>query len=214
MSRTSEKQQHNRCMHLHMGKWIPSRLFRASMEDDDSVEDAKDAAFASMIRVAESSCSLFRAKNHRKMPHDGFVEDMVGCVDDDDEDNEEDKMERELIAREASLLPWLTNEEFIQKHRMSFPSHKRSLSKIKNHDVFKKLEGTRGKLQTPVANQLMVFLKHPGMEGNGASGPNQQNTFGIGKGLADVFCRHVTTAILSLRGVCYTWPDAEERRAC
>ena len=27
-----------------------------------------------------------------------------------------------------------------------------------------------------------------------------------------MFRRRVTTAILSLRDVCYTWPDAEERR--
>jgi len=59
-----------------------------------------------MICDAESRCSLFRAKNHRMTPHDCFEEDMVGCVDDGDDDDEEDEMERELIAREASLLPW------------------------------------------------------------------------------------------------------------
>jgi len=58
----------------------------------------------------------------------------------------------------------------------------------------------------------MVFLKYVGTEGNGASGPNRCNTLGIGKGSSDIFLHRVTTAILSLRGIYYTWPDAEERR--
>jgi len=66
--------------------------------------------------------------------------------------------------------------------------------------------------QTPVANQLMVFLKYIGTEGNGASGPNQRNMFGIGKGSPDVFRHRVTTSILALHDVYCTWPDAEERR--
>jgi len=42
------------------------------------------------------------------------VEDSIGRDDGDDNDYEEDKPERETIARETSLLPWLTNKEFIQ----------------------------------------------------------------------------------------------------
>ena len=95
---------------------------------------------------------------------------------------------------------------------MSRDSFIHVLSEIKDHTVFKRLEGKAGRPQTPVVNQLMVFCKYLGTEGDGANGPNQRNTFGIGKGSSDVFRRRVTTAILSLRGTYYTWPDAEERR--
>jgi len=61
MPRSSEKQQFIRRMYSYMGKHIVARLFRTVVEDDDSVEDVKDAAFASMIRVAESRRYLFRS---------------------------------------------------------------------------------------------------------------------------------------------------------
>ena len=207
MPRATEKQQHLRRMCSHMGKCIVARLFRTVVEDDDSVEDVKDAAFASMIRVAESRRYLFRSQIYRKSPHDRFKEDLGGRDEDKD-----DKTERQLIDREAALLLWLTNDEFLQKYRMSHDSFKRVLSEIKDHVVFKRLKGKAGRPQTAVANQLMVFCKHLGMESNGASGPNQRNTFGIGKGSSDVFRRRMTAAILSLRNVYCTWPDAEDRR--
>ena len=46
MPRTSEKQQYMRRMYSYMGERIVARLFRTVVEDDDSVEDVKDAAFA------------------------------------------------------------------------------------------------------------------------------------------------------------------------
>jgi len=130
---------------------------------------------------------------------------LDGCKDSDDEEDE-------AILNEAAKLPWLTEDEFLQKHRKYQKSFNRVLNEINNHSVFKKLEGKSGRPETPVPNQLMVFLKHLGTEGNGASAPNQQNTFGIGKGSSDVFRRRMMTSILSLRDVCCTWPDAEERR--
>jgi len=206
MPRTSEKQQYMRRMYSYMGERILARLFRTVVEDDDSVEDVKDAAFASMIRVAKSRRHLFRSQIYRKSPHDRFKEDLDGRDDDLD-----DETERQLIAREATILPWLTEAEFLQKYRMSYDSFKLVLNEIKDHTIFKRLEGKAGHRQTPVVNQLMGFCKCIGTEGDGANGPNQRNTFGIGKGSSDVFRRRVTTAILSLRDVYYTWPDAEER---
>ena len=104
MPRTSEKQQHIRRMHSHMGERIVSRLFRTVTEDDDSVEDAKDAAFASMIRVAESRRYLFRSQVYRKSPFDRFKEDMHGRADEEDEDDVDDATELELINREAAWV--------------------------------------------------------------------------------------------------------------
>jgi len=51
-----------------------------------------------------------------------------------------------------------------------------------------------------------------GMEGAGANGPNQRNTFMIDKGTSTVFSRRVTEAILSMREEFCNWPDAEERK--
>jgi len=181
MSRTSEKQQFIRRMHSYMGERIVSRLFQTVVEDDNSVEDIKDAAFASMICVAKSIRYLFCADIYRKTPYDRFVEDMVGHVDDDDDDDEEEELEQELISREASLLPWLKNEEFLQKCGLSYSSYKQILSEIKDHDVFKKLEGTRGRPQTPVANQLMMFLKYVGMEGMELLGLINETHLELGK---------------------------------
>jgi len=59
--------------------------------------------------------------------------------------------------------------EFLQKCQMSRKSFNRIMKKIKPCAVFKKLEGKTGHPQTPVANQLMVFLKYVRTEGNGAS---------------------------------------------
>jgi len=94
---------------------------------------------------------------------------------------------------------------------MSRRSFNRVLKEIKPRQIFKKLEDISGHPETPVANRLMVFLKRLGMESNGASAHDQQNTFGIGKGSSDVFSRRVTTSILSLRDAHHAWPDAEER---
>jgi len=58
---------------------------------------------------------------------------------------------------------------------MSQKSFNCVLEEIKPSAVYKKLEGKTGCPQTPVVNQLMVFLKYVGTEGNGASGPNQRN---------------------------------------
>ena len=69
---TSEKQHYMRRMYSYMGERIVARLFRTVVEDDDSVEDVKDAAFASMIRVAESRRCLFRSQTYRKSLHDLF----------------------------------------------------------------------------------------------------------------------------------------------
>jgi len=154
-------------MYASMSQRLVNRLFRTAVEEDDSVADATDVVFASMICEAESRRYLFRNQNYRKSPYDRFKEDLDGNEDSDDD--AEDK----AILNEAAKLPWLTDEEFLQKYRMSRKSFNCVLNEIKSHSVFKKLEGKSCRPQTPVPNQLMVFLKYLGMEGNGASAPNQ-----------------------------------------
>jgi len=43
-------------MHSSMSQRLVCRLFRTVVEEDDSVKDVKDVAFASMILGAESRC--------------------------------------------------------------------------------------------------------------------------------------------------------------
>ena len=60
--------------------------------------------------------------------------------------------------------------------------------------------------------QLLTWLKYVGTEGNGASNPNQRNTFLIGSGTADLYRKRVTAAIGSLREEYIQWPGEEERK--
>ena len=108
------------------------------------------------------------------------------------------------------IAPWLNEEEFLQKYCMTRASFIKVLDQIKIHPVFKRLEGKKGRPQTPVANQLMVFLKTIGTEGSGANGLNNRHTFLIGKGTTNVFCRRVTEAIMSMHEECVFWPCAAE----
>jgi len=111
------------------------------------------AALAAVICEAESRRYLFRSPIYRK-GKDRFSQDL-----DTNDDEEEDNMEIE-----AAALPWLNDEEFLQKYRMSHECFDFVLDLIKDHSVFKQLEGKSGRPQTPVVNQLMVFLKHVGTE--------------------------------------------------
>ena len=113
MPRASEKQSFIRRMYASMSQRLVNRLFRTAVEEDDSVADATDIVFASMICEAESRRYLFRNQNYRKSPYDRFKEDLDGNEDSDDD------AEDEAILNEAAKLPWLTDEEFLQKCRMS-----------------------------------------------------------------------------------------------
>ena len=144
-----------------MSQQLTNRLFCTAVEEDDSFEDVKDVVFASKIHEAESWHCLFRNQNF-KSRHNCFKEDLDG---NEDSDNEED----EATLNDARNLPCLTENEFLQKHQMAHKSFNRDVNEIKLHSVLKKLEGTSGRPQTPVANQLMVLLKPLGTQCNGAS---------------------------------------------
>jgi len=178
-----------------------SRFQCTVLDDDDSLEDAKDSALASVIGEAESRRYLFRSPIYRK-GKDHFSQDLD--ANDEEEDNN--------MEIEAAALPWLNDEEFLQKYRMSHECFDFVLDLIKDHSAFKQLEGKSGRPQTHVVNQLMVFLKYVGTEGSGVNSPNQRNIFEIGKGTSGVFCRRVIKAICSLRHRFLFWPDEQERK--
>jgi hypothetical protein len=79
-------------------------------------------------------------------------------------------------SSEEYVQPWLNDEAFLQKYRMSRKSFYALLDLIKVHPVF---HTARRRKQAPVAHQLMTWLKYVGTEGSGASNANQRNTFGF-----------------------------------
>jgi hypothetical protein len=135
--------------------------------------------------------------------------------EEEDDDNEGRPNDEEVVNQEAAQLPWLTDNEFLQKYRMSREAFDFVLSKIKDHEVFhhswRHLRRKKGRRQAPPAHQLMVFLKFLGTEGSGNSNANQRHTFRIGYGTAEKYRNRVTKAITSLRGEFLYWPDANER---
>jgi len=118
-----------------MNQRLVNCLFHTVVEEDNSVNDVKGVAFASIIHETECRHYLFRNQIYHKSRYDRCKEDLDGNEDSDDD--EEDK----AILNEAKCLPWLTDIEFLQKHRMSRNSFNRVLKEIKPCIVFKKLEG-------------------------------------------------------------------------
>jgi hypothetical protein len=114
-------------------------------------------------------------------------------------------------VEESIHLLWLTEDEFIQKYRMSRESFCRIVDLIQDHPVFKS-RPRHGRKQARVAHQLMVFLKFIGTEGSGASNANQRSTFAIGYGTSEKYRRRVTKALLHHRADFIKWPDLDERK--
>lgn len=107
-----------------------------------------------------------------------------GCVPENEDKVDDDEQQ-----------PWLSENEFVQKYRMSKRNSKAILEMIKDHPVF---QNGHKRQQAPPAHQLLVFLKYVGTEGAGASNGNQRSTFGIGYGTASLYREQVTKALWSL----------------
>ena len=191
--------------HLHLQReW--KKVCRFIFEDDDEEEkddaDGGDGSSLSsgdeLIDLAVSSacdqvlCSrhLFREPRCRQ-PQDVFVRNLQEPTNDDE-------------------LPWLTEDEFLEKHRMRRDSFQRLLCLVQGHTVFS-LPSEKGRKQRPVAHQLMVLMNCLGCAGSGANDPRQRQTFGIGRGTAQLHRRRCIEAIRSLKKDVVHWPDVEER---
>ena len=209
MPRKSKKQRYLVELKDLVHKRLLHRLNRTIDDDEDSFEDAKDILLMAGLRNAQRKRFLFRGGSYRKGVN-RFDADVEAEDDDNDEviNGEEDE-----ISDEASRMPWLTEEEFLQKYRMSRQSFSLLVDEVKDHPIFKAkgIGMFAGRPQAPVVNQVMVFLKFLGTEGTGGMGHNQRQTFGIGYGTSIAYRRRVTRAILSLRDKYYYWPDENER---
>ena len=175
------------------------KISRLLFDEDDFLADGVDMAIAVAIRKANKSRYLFRSNRYRTgMANVKFAADLA----------EEGKRQSDDDEDDDTIQPWLNEEEFVQKYRMSRVSFHILLDKIRDHPVF----SSRRKKQTPVEYQLMTWLKFVGTEGSGASNYNQRSTFGIGYGSGSFFRRRVTTAIRSLKNQYYYWHDEHERK--
>jgi hypothetical protein len=180
------------------------KTIRLYDDDDDSMEDCKDLAMAMCLRNAERSRYLHRSGRYKKSPkEERFATDL-----NDTNKKQEEDMNGDLNSSSDEDLPWLNDEEFLQKFRMLRKSFGIILNMIKDHPIFE----SKTKKMVPPEHQLMVFLKYIGTEGSGSSNANQMNTFGVGYGTTAFYKRRVTTALLSLRDQYVRWPNAEERR--
>ena len=157
--------------------------------EDDEIEDEIDAwAFRKLCEAESQRYSTQRKQRKYSMNH--FREDL-----------EESDQRGEV--------PFLTDDEFLQKYRMSRESFNELVGLIKDHVVFKR--GRRGPKQAPPEYQLMVFLKYIGTEGSGSSNADLRNIFRIGRGTNDLYKKRDVKAIRSLRDRYYKWPTSEER---
>ena len=98
---------------------------------------------------------MFRSATYRKGRADRFSDDLPTP---------------ETVEQAALALPWLTVEEFLQKHRMSRAAFNWVLGQIEDYEEFTTVGNEKeGRPQAPVIHQLMVFLKHIGTEGAGSN---------------------------------------------
>ena len=107
--------------------------------------------------------------------------------------------ERDLYNNETGEhLPWLNEEEWLQKYRAKRNSFKRLVCMIQDHPVFNS-ECPTNKKQAPVSHQLMVLLHYLGMQGSSASNPRSHNVLRIGRGTSELYRNWCIIAIWSLR---------------
>eukprot|EP00980_Cylindrotheca_fusiformis_P027095 scaffold18779_cov93-Cylindrotheca_fusiformis.AAC.1 len=177
-------------------KRLENRSYRILFEDIDEPDffaNAMDAVIALGLSNALKKRFIFRSNTYRRGNPDLIFEEDLN---DEQNDNDDD--------------PWLSDDEFLQKYRMSRKSFHRVLDLIKDHEIFKNKSRVE---QKPVAYQLMTWLKYVGTEGSGSSNANQRSTFKIGYGTANVYRQRVTIALRSLSGTYVSWPNEDERQS-
>jgi hypothetical protein len=191
--------------------------------EDDELEDDVDAwAFGKLCEAKSRRYSTKR--KYRKYTTNHFSEDLLVAStppvqqeeggggqhqhQQEDEEVEEEKNDDEE-ENEGEKVPFLTDDEFLQKYRMGRAAFNGLVGLIKDHVVFKR--GSRGRPQAAPEYQLMVFLKYIGTEGGGSSNPDLRNTFRMGRGTVDLYKKRVVKAIRSLRDRYYKWPNSDER---
>jgi DDE superfamily endonuclease len=166
-------------------------------DEEDSVEDLKDLATAVSLSTIRKRRYISRSTKYRKSPAETrFKTDL------------NDVSSSSNSSGTSSELPWLSDEEFLQKYRVTRKSFDIILEKIRNHPIFE----SKTKRMAPPEYQLMVFLKYIGTEGAGGSNANQRHTFGVGYGIAANYRRRMTTALRSSSQEYIKWLNTKEHK--
>ena len=183
---------------------IRNRIMRLLFDEDDESADAVDLVLCMAQRDLESNRYFDRPAKYRK----GSAEERFET---DLRSEEEESVHDSSSSSESEVVqPWLNDDEFLQKYRVSRESFHYILNKIENHPIF----GTaKNRKQRPVKFQLLTWLHFAGTEGTGGSNSGQRNNFGIGYGTADLYRNRVAIALASLADEYITWPDEEERQS-
>jgi hypothetical protein len=142
-------------------------------DDEDSLEDMK--ILASVIFLSELRKRRYykcHKKYRKSRAEERFSKDLYV--------NDVDSTNGSHGSDSSSSLSWLSDEEFLQKFRLTKIGFSRILESIKDHSVFQ----SKTERMAPPEYFLMVFLKYVGTEGDEANNAGQRNTFGIGCGTA------------------------------
>eukprot|EP00980_Cylindrotheca_fusiformis_P014079 scaffold3682_cov70-Cylindrotheca_fusiformis.AAC.1 len=195
MPRVSKRSRLIQQLRRILSRRLENRSYRILFEDVDEPDffaNAMDVVTAVWLSNALKQRFIFRSNTYRRgNPELIFEEDLRDEKKEDDDDE-----------------PWLSEDEFLQKYRMSRKNFHRVLDLIKDHEIFQNESRVE---QKPVAYQLMIWLKYVGTEGSGSSNANQRSTFKIGYGTASVYRQRVTIALRSLSGTYVRWPSEDER---
>ena len=107
MPRVSRRQKAVEFLHGILANRIRHRAIRMLEDEEDSLEDVKDWALARSVKAACGRRYLFRNGFYRR-GDDRFTADLQDKEDNEDELN---------MNIEAEVMPWLTDDEFLQKYR-------------------------------------------------------------------------------------------------
>jgi hypothetical protein len=128
-----------------------SRQLREMVDEHDPLADAVDIATSVALCNASESRYLFRPSTYRKGDSETrFQTDL--------------KEEASVHSNSSGgdiIQPWLNNDEFLHKYRMTRASFKFLLDQIKDHPVF---HTAKKRKQAPVEHQVMTWLKYVGTE--------------------------------------------------
>ena len=103
-----------------------------------------------------------------------------------------------------------TDREFLDQFRLSREALWDVVSLIKDDPAFQSVPGKMS--LPPPEHHLMVLLYKFGLKGNGACAMKIAKFFLIGLGSVLNNLRRAIRAILNLKDIALTWPDAQERK--
>lgn len=174
-------------------------ILRVCIVDSDEESSLEEAAVVSYGRLQRLHRTRYfdrgdTYRSHQRAQH-RFEDDLDDAVD------------------LADQIPWLNDDEFLRKYRMTRMAFNDLLNEIKDDPVFHNTDvDKRGRQQRPVSYQLMTTLKALGSEGTASSNPNLRDVFSMGRGTSLFYVRRVVQALRNLKEEYVKWPNREERK--